>query len=147
MKAFFDDGHLQLSTTSLVSVIFRKHPQSKAYDYMYTASTIEGMWLYVHSISRGTELIRDREHTERCLDHGLTRSLTASVPWTHVSYISRITEAERLSMTSGCLSLWCPCILYGKTQRRKAGNEDPSLCNSSVQTPLLDPHPSESYSL
>ena len=34
----------------------------------------------------------------------------------------------------GCESLWCPCILYGRTQKRRAGVDDPSYCNGSVSS-------------
>ena len=31
------------------------------------------------------------------------------------------------------LSLWCPCILYGKTQERKTGEKNTFLCFKKVQ--------------
>lgn len=57
-----------------------------------------------------------------------------------------VLQAECLPITSGCFSLWCPCILYGKTQEREAGNPDPSMCNGSVKPSPLDPYPLDSIS-
>ena len=72
-------------------------------------------------------IVPARVYLQRCLDHGLIRSLTVSVPCTPVSCMDRIAEAERLPITSGCLSFWCPCILYGKTHGPNSVQSPPQI--------------------
>ena len=54
-----------------------------------------------------------------------------------MSCIGCTTKVELLPRIPGCFSLWCPCILYGKTQERRSGKENTWLCVKQVISSLL----------
>ncbi len=51
----------------------------------------------------------------------------------HVSLWDYYKNCTLIQITLDCLTIWCPCILYGKTQARRDGNSDASFCNDSVR--------------